>query len=59
MPIRFFANQKGKLIEISTGLEKQTGWWNSITGFDKDNDGYTNVFLTGPAKFVFKGTIEI
>jgi hypothetical protein len=42
MPIRFFANQQGKLIEISTGLEKQTGWWNSITGFDKDNDGDTD-----------------
>lgn len=45
MPIRFFTNQKGKLIEISTGLEKQTGWWNSITGFDKDNDGDTDYIV--------------
>jgi hypothetical protein len=45
MPIRFFANQQGKLIEISTGLEKQTGWWNSITGFDKDNDGDTDYIV--------------
>ncbi len=26
--------------------------------FDSDAKGYTNVFLTGPAKFVFKGEIE-
>ena len=27
--------------------------------FDKINDTYTNVFLKGPAEFVFKGSIEI
>ncbi len=27
--------------------------------FDKVDDKYTNVFLKGPAEFVFKGTIEI
>jgi diaminopimelate epimerase len=27
--------------------------------FDKVNEKYTNVFLKGPAEFVFKGTIEI
>ncbi|WP_293872336.1 diaminopimelate epimerase [Flavobacterium sp.] len=27
--------------------------------FDKVNDSYTNVFLTGPATFVFEGEIEI
>ncbi|WP_367771700.1 diaminopimelate epimerase [Flavobacterium sp. WC2421] len=27
--------------------------------FDKKNNVYTNVFLIGPAKFVFKGVIEI
>jgi diaminopimelate epimerase len=27
--------------------------------FDKEGDHFTNVFLKGPAKFVFKGTIEI
>ena len=26
--------------------------------FEKDEDKYTNVFLKGPAKFVFKGTIS-
>lgn len=27
--------------------------------FEKEGDKYTNVFLNGPAKFVFEGTIEI
>ena len=27
--------------------------------FDKDNDSFKNVFLTGPATFVFEATIEI
>lgn len=27
--------------------------------FDKEGDKYTNVFLNGPAEFVFEGTIEI
>ena len=27
--------------------------------FDQVNDSYTNIFLTGPATFVFKGEIEI
>lgn len=27
--------------------------------FNKENNSYTNVFLKGPATFVFKGTIEI
>ena len=27
--------------------------------FDKNDNAYTNVFLIGPAKFVFKGVIEI
>jgi diaminopimelate epimerase len=27
--------------------------------FDKEDGKYTNVFLKGPAEFVFKGTIEI
>ncbi|MBA4056507.1 MAG: hypothetical protein C0490_17460 [Marivirga sp.] len=40
MPITFFANDGKKLNRVtSTGIEKQTGWWNSITGGDFDNDG--------------------
>ena len=27
--------------------------------FEKEGDKYVNVFLNGPAKFVFEGTIEI
>ena len=41
MPIRFFKNDKGHLKDItsSTGISGKTGWWNSITGGDFDNDG--------------------
>ncbi len=28
-------------------------------GFERDGDAYTNVTLTGPADFVFEGTVEI
>jgi diaminopimelate epimerase len=30
-----------------------------VVSFDKSENGFTNVFLKGPAEFVFKGTIEI
>jgi diaminopimelate epimerase len=30
-----------------------------VVSFDKDQKGYTNVFLKGPAEFVFKGEIKI
>lgn len=30
-----------------------------VVSFDKELDKYTNVFLKGPAKFVYEGTIEI
>jgi diaminopimelate epimerase len=30
-----------------------------VVSFDKTANGFTNVFLKGPAKFVFKGTIDI
>jgi len=46
MPVRFFANQQGKLVEIKSNLENQTGWWNSIAGYDMDNDGDTD-YLVG------------
>ena len=41
MPIKFFKNDKGLLRDItsSTGIGGKTGWWNSITGGDFDNDG--------------------
>jgi len=38
--IRFFKNEKGNLKEIkSSGIENYSGWWNSITPSDIDNDG--------------------
>jgi len=30
-----------------------------VVSFDKNNGKYSNVFLKGPAEFVFKGTIEL
>lgn len=45
MAPRFFENKQGKLIELKSGLEKYTGWWNSIAGFDMDNDGDTDYVL--------------
>jgi enediyne biosynthesis protein E4 len=38
MPITFFINNKGKSF-TSLSLENSTGWWNSISGGDFDNDG--------------------
>lgn len=32
---------------------------NLLIRFQADNDHYSNIFLEGPAKFVFKGTIEL
>ena len=41
MPVSFFKNNKGKFesINSSTGLQKTTGWWNSLVAGDFDNDG--------------------
>jgi hypothetical protein len=41
MPLTFFKNNMGKFVNVtsSTGMEKYTGWWNSITGSDFDKDG--------------------
>src|SRR5450759_5228785 len=41
MPLTFFKNDHGKLINVTsgTGLEKYTGWWNSLTAADFDKDG--------------------
>lgn len=41
-PIRFFLNNQGKLSEKSSqdcGLAGVSGWWNSLTATDVDNDG--------------------
>ncbi len=40
MPITFFVNEGGKFIRLSsTGIEHLTGWWNSLSAGDFDNDG--------------------
>ncbi len=41
MPLRFFQNENGKLVEITanTGLKDNLGWWNSLAAADFDNDG--------------------
>ncbi len=41
MPVRFFKNNKGKLVDItpSSGIQDKRGWWGSISAGDFDNDG--------------------
>ena len=40
MPILFFKNQKGRLVQMEqTGIEWASGWWKSIAPSDLDNDG--------------------
>lgn len=41
MPITFFRNVNGKLqnVTAATSLPNTSGWWNSLTGGDFDNDG--------------------
>ena len=40
MPLTFLKNHRGQFKEITTtGLNDKTGWWNSITSGDFDNDG--------------------
>ncbi|MGN6437012.1 MAG: VCBS repeat-containing protein [Agriterribacter sp.] len=41
MPLRFFKNEKGKLVEVTknTGLEAMNGMWRSLAAADIDKDG--------------------
>ena len=61
MPLRFFENKKGSLIEITneTGIEDLSGWWNSLTACDIDNDGDTD-YVAGNfgSNIYFKGSME-
>ncbi|MDH5414791.1 MAG: VCBS repeat-containing protein, partial [Flavobacteriaceae bacterium] len=44
--IQFFINREGVLEPYEeTGLENTSGWWNSISGGDFDNDGDTDYIL--------------
>ena len=40
-PVKLFRNESGKLVDVTSlsGLQKYTGWWNSIAGGDIDHDG--------------------
>lgn len=44
-PVRVFKNQAGRLREITAelGLDKFTGWWNSVTTGDLDGDGRPDI----------------
>lgn len=46
--IRFFTNTNGQFTDQSetTGLVERSGWWNSLTGSDLDNDGDTDYIIT-------------
>ena len=48
MPLMFLKNDKGIFRNVTnkTGLSHQTGWWNSLTAGDFDNDGDID-FITG------------
>ncbi|MNQ55433.1 Diaminopimelate epimerase [compost metagenome] len=50
-------NATGETDKTSINLNVEGG--KLVVSFDKVGDHFTNVFLTGPAKFVFKGSIEI
>src|SRR6185312_14116683 len=39
MPVTFFKNMGNKFVEVKTGIEDHTGWWNSLVAGDFDNDG--------------------
>jgi len=47
-PIRYFRNDDGRFSEqtAAAGLAERTGWWNSITSVDIDNDGDTDYVVT-------------
>ena len=44
-PVRVFKNQAGRLRETTAelGLDKFTGWWNSVTTGDLDGDGRADI----------------
>ena len=46
MPVTVLKNQNGKFIPVKTSIDTETGWWNSITAADLDNDGDMD-YVTG------------
>lgn len=46
MPITLYKNTNGKLTKTeNSGIEKYSGWWNSINGADFDKDGDTDFVI--------------
>lgn len=47
MPVKLFANEKGKLVEITSDdlLSTSLGWWSCIYAADADSDGDTDYLL--------------
>jgi hypothetical protein len=47
-PIRIFANERGKLRDVTRelGLHTYTGWWNGIAAGDFDGDGHLDFVAT-------------
>jgi len=47
MPVTFLTNDNGifKDVTATSGIKTSTGWWNSISGGDFDNDGDTDYVL--------------
>lgn len=47
MPVTVFKNENGRFKNVSAalGLSEYTGWWNSLTSGDFDNDGDTDYVL--------------
>jgi hypothetical protein len=47
MPITVFINKSGKLLNETSnfGLDKSSGWWNSLAAEDLNNDGYPDIVV--------------
>ncbi|TLP80552.1 VCBS repeat-containing protein [Maribacter sp. ACAM166] len=59
MPLRFFENREGKLVEVTdnSGIQNKLGWWNSLSAGDLDNDGDTDYIAGNFGRNInFQGT---